>query len=187
MKKLILFSLALIAMSLTSATANAGVVSAWGGAGTSGTDPFGNPWSLNSDGWGMPGVGAGNIPWGGNVPVSDFHITFDLPTGVVIDQTGSNDVFRLAPFSGGQDEWDMTVMNGNTIWFEAPDPSLILQPGQNFFVNVSFSQPLSVIAFEATWTDDHVVVPEPSTFALLGIGGLALVGYGVRRQRQQAA
>ncbi len=30
-------------------------------------------------------------------------------------------------------------------------------------------------------------VPEPSTFALLGIGGLALVGYGWRRKQQQAA
>lgn len=30
-------------------------------------------------------------------------------------------------------------------------------------------------------------VPEPSTFALLGIGGIALVGYGWRRKRQQAA
>ncbi len=30
------------------------------------------------------------------------------------------------------------------------------------------------------------LVPEPSTFALLGIGGLALVGYGWRRKRQVA-
>ncbi|WP_197532714.1 PEP-CTERM sorting domain-containing protein [Symmachiella macrocystis] len=30
-------------------------------------------------------------------------------------------------------------------------------------------------------------VPEPSTFALLGIGGIALVGYGWRRRRHQAA
>lgn len=30
-------------------------------------------------------------------------------------------------------------------------------------------------------------VPEPSTFALLSIGGIALVGYGARRKRQQAA
>lgn len=29
-------------------------------------------------------------------------------------------------------------------------------------------------------------VPEPSTFALLAIGGIALVGYGWRRKRQQA-
>lgn len=32
-----------------------------------------------------------------------------------------------------------------------------------------------------------VIVPEPSTFALVAIGGIALVGYGVRRRRQQAA
>ncbi len=31
------------------------------------------------------------------------------------------------------------------------------------------------------------VVPEPSTFALLGIGGAAVIGYGWRRKRRQAA
>ncbi|WP_197532710.1 PEP-CTERM sorting domain-containing protein [Symmachiella macrocystis] len=30
-------------------------------------------------------------------------------------------------------------------------------------------------------------VPEASTFALLGMSGLALVGYGVRRKQRQAA
>jgi len=36
-------------------------------------------------------------------------------------------------------------------------------------------------------TEKTSAVPEPSTFALLGIGGVALIGYGYRRKRKQAA
>ncbi len=45
-------------------------------------------------------------------------------------------------------------------------------------IHVAFTNPLRV---------QSAVVPEPSTFALLSIGGLALAGYGWRRKRQQAA
>jgi len=41
--------------------------------------------------------------------------------------------------------------------------------------------------FTLTQFPSTAVVPEPSTFALLGIGGIALVAYGWRRKRQQAA
>jgi len=33
----------------------------------------------------------------------------------------------------------------------------------------------------------EAVVPEPSSLALLGIGGIALVGYGYRRKRTPVA
>lgn len=42
---------------------------------------------------------------------------------------------------------------------------------------------LNAVEFEASST----AVPEPSSLVLLGIGGIALVGFGARRKRQQAA
>ena len=40
----------------------------------------------------------------------------------------------------------------------------------------------NVNALEAAST-----IPEPSSIALLGMGGLALLGYGLRRKRKRAA
>ena len=46
--------------------------------------------------------------------------------------------------------------------------------------NNGFANPLTLNISEA-------VVPEPSSLALLGIGGIALVGYGYRRKRTPVA
>ena len=60
--------------------------------------------------------------------------------------------------------------------------------GADYSSGPSFGQITETLAPERwTLTEKAPVVPEPSTFALLGIGGLALVGYGWRRKRQQAA
>ncbi|MBV1877479.1 MAG: PEP-CTERM sorting domain-containing protein [Pseudomonadales bacterium] len=70
--------------------------------------------------------------------------------------------------------------------------------GPNFFEQISYnfanSNSLSSPIVTGGPTDGNTpppqpptAVPEPSTFVLLGIGGIALVGYCARRKRQQAA
>jgi hypothetical protein len=48
------------------------------------------------------------------------------------------------------------------------------------FILGGFANPLTLNISEA-------VVPEPSSIILLGIGGIALVGYGYRRKRTPVA
>jgi hypothetical protein len=77
------------------------------------------------------------------------------------------------------------VTNGTTLslwrganWLLPTDP-----PGGNFTFAASggtFSQLTSASSSLNTWT----VVPEPSTYALLAMSGIALAGYVIRRRRR---
>ena len=49
------------------------------------------------------------------------------------------------------------------------------------------NDPLGGFANPLTLNISEAVVPEPSSLALLGIGGIALVGYGYRRKRTPVA
>ena len=122
----------------------------WSGSGSSGADPLGHTWQVNfvgSNNWGTPGVGAGELNFLGNDWVSDFHFeVFSLPPGCVIDPSGNTHFFAAGT------PWDRTI-TGDTIWFEAIDPVADrLDPGELFFVNISFTCAISTIDFDALWS-----------------------------------
>ena len=150
---------------------------AWSGTGTSGSDPLGHTWQINlfgTNNWGTPGVGAGVLSFQGGDWVSDFHFTVNnFPPECQIDPSG-NSIFSVQ--DGADTEWDKTI-TGNTIWFVAADPiAERLDPGEEFFVNISFSCDIPSIDFDALWSmdvngDDEVVggslLPIDSTALLL--------------------
>ncbi len=82
-----------------------------------------------------------------------------------------------------------------TSW-ERLDAQLLL-PTQTDFIAIHLSARENVVndssgvEFDGHFADTAsltiTAIPEPSTFALLSIGGLALVGYGWRRKRELAA
>ena len=141
------------------------------GQGMSGTDPLGQSWTFSGDDgvvdWGIPGVGEGAIPWAGADLITDFHITFDLPAGITLNESflGTNFfTFRIAPFDPGSSEWTaMVTEDGKTVWFVA-GPGQELDPGEEFFVSVRFTNilPQDFVTFQAEYTMDGVVVPEPA-------------------------
>ena len=144
----------------------------WSGTGSSGADPLGHTWQVNffgTNNWGTPGVGAGQLSFLGGDWVSDFHFeVFSLPPGCAIDPSGDTRFFA----DGTQ--WDRTIV-GDTIWFEAADQVADrLDPGELFFVNVSFTCDISTITFDALWSmgpDDVIVggeiIPLDTTALLL--------------------
>lgn len=87
--------------------------------------------------------------------------------------TDDNDLFALRT-SGVTSQSQVTYVQPR----QSDSNSGFVKPTEvNSFDNQAYFGPNFTIA----------TVPEPSTFALLTIGGLALAGYGWRRKRQQAA
>jgi len=196
MKRLVSCS-ALLALLIGTVGQASAVIISWDGTGTSGVDPFGHAWDTDNDqdngdgSWGLPGLQEGNLNWNGPDWITDFHITFSgLPVGVLIDPTplpvGPFGIGESTRFSNVTDGvlWNREIV-GNTVWFFAND--LIndrLDPVEVFFVNVAFDGPidLSTLSFEA----EYSMIPEPSTWLLLSITILSIIGMGYR-QRKKAA
>ena len=149
----------------------------WDGVGNTGSDPFGHTWLVNQFGWGIPGPGDGVIPWAGPDWISDFHITFD---GLEISQLSFETEFVTDEDGNGvvETDWNAMFMGTDTVWFVAP-PGVRLDPGEQFFVNVGFTTPATVVNFTAEYTMDQL--PEPGALMLFGLG---LVGLGLAARRR---
>jgi hypothetical protein len=172
----------------------AGADYAFSGSGTSGTlvSP-GETWTTNFDGgaagsgfhdnWGSPGVFAGVVPYGQIQPAIGFEITFaaDAVIAAVTITTTNGGLLETTFWNiSSNNVWTASLIGPNSIEFLAPNPSLYLTTGQNYFVNVYFDT-----ASPASFSGNFITaaVPEPSTWAMM-ILGFAGIGWMAYRRKQ---
>jgi hypothetical protein len=177
-----------LAAGLVAGGAQADVI-VWGGTGTSGTDPFGHAWLVNTGlggklFWGIPGLGAGTELWAGPGTLASLTFTVNTP-GLTVDPNpvptgpgGFDESTRFSNTSAGA-LWDRSI-GGSTVTFSAATLASLLEIGQGFFVNVGFIGQ-TTLPFDFTVT--YVTVPEPGTLGLIGVA-IAFAGLTLRRRRR---
>ena len=119
-------------------------------------------------------------PIGASAPSS-----FSIDTSSVSWQWGSTDsvAFYWLSEAGDDASNPLAVLQAGTEY----DAFKFFTSGPNSpFATFSEADGGNIITGE-TIVNGGDAIPEPSTFVLLGIGGIALIGYGARRKKQQAA
>jgi hypothetical protein len=209
--KVLLAGAALLATAAVAAPAYAGTIifdsyTGVAGAGNSGTDAQGNPWSWTTAGisgnsvWGAPGLAAGVnfFNTATSYTANDFTISFSFFDSSAIDKTASsgpggyNEQTRFSSVVGTvSTAWTPVYDGTKSVTFYAPS-GVSLSNGDAYFVNVAFNNAALSGATNAGFTaqfSSETAVPELSTWAMMlaGFGALGFAGYRRNKAASVAA